>query len=53
LTLDFHREVTRVDMVSRGAGLGQVVAFSFLALGAAALALNRKLSLPVSRMWQW
>ena len=32
---------------------GQVVAFSFLALGAAALALNRKLSLPVSRMWQW
>lgn len=40
-------------MVSRGAGLGQVVAFSFLGLGAAALALNRKLSLPVSRMWQW
>jgi hypothetical protein len=53
LTWDFHREVTRVDMVPRGAGMGQVVAFSFRDLGAAALALNRKLSLPVSRMWQW
>ena len=27
--------------------------FSFLSLPVAALALNRKLSFPVSRMWQW
>ena len=27
--------------------------FSFLNLPVAALTLNRKLSLPVSRMWQW
>src|SRR5271165_4093244 len=33
--------------------VGQVADFSFRVLGAAALALNRKLSLPVSRMWQW
>jgi hypothetical protein len=33
--------------------VGQVVDFSFLDLGAAELALNRKLSFPVSRMWQW
>ena len=33
--------------------VGQAGDFSFLDLGAAELALNRKLSLPVSRMWQW
>jgi hypothetical protein len=33
--------------------LGQEVGFSFLFLGAAALARKRKLSFPVSRMWQW
>jgi hypothetical protein len=35
------------------AGGGQAGDFSFLVLGAAELALKRKLSLPVSRMWQW
>ncbi len=37
-------------MVPRGVGVDQVVVFSVRGLGAAALALNRKLSLPVSRM---
>jgi hypothetical protein len=32
---------------------GQVRDFSFLVLGFVELALNRKLSFPVSRMWQW
>ena len=40
-------------MVSRSAVWVKVVAFSFLGLGAAALALNRKLSLPVTWMRQW
>jgi hypothetical protein len=32
--------------------VGQAVVFSFRVFDPAALALNRKLSLPVSRMWQ-
>jgi hypothetical protein len=35
------------------AGKVKVWFYPFLALGAAELALKRKLSLSVSRMWQW
>ena len=52
LTRDCHREVTRLDDSFPRSGDGQVVGLSFRVLGAAALARKRKLSLPVSRIWQ-
>ena len=53
LPRDFHRELTRVEDMSRVMRDGQdAVDLSFLVLGLAALSLKRKLSLPVSMMWQ-
>ena len=53
LTRDFHREVTRLMVMFRMSYVGQDAGFSFLGLACwAELFLNRKLSLPVSRMWQ-
>ena len=37
----------------RAAGVGQAVVLVFLLFPSAELFLNLKLSLPVSRMWQW
>ena len=53
LTRDFHRDLTRVEGMSRVMRDRQdAVDLSFLVLGFAALSLKRKLSLPVSMMWQ-
>ena len=53
MTRDFHREVTRLMVMFRMSYVGQGAGFSFLGLACwAELFLNRKLSLPVSRMWQ-
>lgn len=53
VTRDFHRELTRVGMCPPVRGVGQAGDLAFRDLGAAALlALKRKLSFPVSRMWQ-
>jgi beta-galactosidase len=53
LPRDFHRELTRVEGMSRVARDGQAAGdLSFLVLGLAVLSLKRKLSLPVSMMWQ-
>jgi len=54
LTQDYHWELTRVGVgyVLPRAGKVKFWVYPFLDLGAAELALKRKLSLPVSRMWQ-
>ena len=39
--------------VPRALVVGQAGVLALLFLGSAELLLNRKLSLPVSRMWQW
>ena len=53
LTRFFHRELTRVNLWFAGHTGVKFLAFSFRPLVAAVLALKRKLSLPVSAMWQW
>jgi hypothetical protein len=45
--------MTRVNLWFAGHTGVKVLAFSFRPLVAAVLALKRKLSLPVSTMWQW
>lgn len=52
MTRYFHRELTRVKVCPAERVLGQAGDFSFRGFGEAELALNRKLSLPVSMMWQ-
>jgi hypothetical protein len=53
MPLDFHQDLTRVEYMCRVMRDGQVAAdLSFLAFGLVALSLKRKLSLPVSGMWQ-
>ena len=45
--------MTRVYGLCGSVAAGQVSGFSFLVFGFVELALKRKLSFPVSRMWQW
>ncbi len=52
VTRYFHRELTRVMVCPAERVLGQAGDFSFRGFGEAELALKRKLSLPVSMMWQ-
>jgi hypothetical protein len=52
LTRVFHRELTRVNLWFAVHAEVKFLPFSLRLFEAAALALKRKLSLPVSTMWQ-